>query len=312
MRRTVGVRLCWALMLLSVLTPGLPASAQQMPPEYQAVLTTLGRTGDFKDGVLKIGLPRNDLAMTVAGVALPTPFGFSGWIAMTRGDGGLDVMMGDLVLTEDQVNPVMSALLDNSLEVSALHNHFFWEQPRVFYMHLHGHGLAADLAQRVKPALDLLSKAAAAASGASTGAAAGGSGARVTPELLAKTVGYAGEQLGSVYKITVGRPDITLVEMGAPIGVRMGLNTWAAFAGSDEDAVVAGDVEMLEGEVTPVLKALRTAGLDIVAIHHHMTGSRPVVIFLHYWGRGPALKLAQGVRAALDVLGKHDRAPMRP
>jgi len=312
MRRTADSRLCRALTLLWVLTAGLTASARQAPPEYQAVLTALGRTGDFKDAVLKISLPRTDLSMTVAGVALPTPFGFSGWIAMTRGDGGMDVMMGDLVLTEDQVNPVMSALLDNNLEVTALHNHFFWEQPRVFYMHLHGHGLTADLARRVKPALDLLGKATAASSGASTGAAAGGGGVKVTPELAATAVGYAGDQLGSVYKITVGRPDITLMEMGAPIGVRMGLNTWAAFAGSDEDAVVAGDVAMLEDEVTPVLKALRAAGLDIVAIHHHMTGSRPVVIFLHYWGRGPALKLAQGVRAALDVLGRHGRAPMSP
>jgi hypothetical protein len=312
MRRAANFRLCWVLTFLWVLTPGLPTSAQQVPPEYRAVLTTLGRTGDFKDGVLKIGLPRNDLTMAVAGVSLPAAFGFSGWIAMTRGDGGMDVMMGDLVLTEDQVNPVMSALLDNNLEVTALHNHFFWERPRVFYMHLHGHGLAADLARRVKPALDLLRKATASSSGASTGPAAGGSGVKVTPELVAKAVGYAGDQLGSVYKITIGRPDITLVEMGAPIGVRMGLNTWAAFAGSDEDAVVAGDVAMLEDEVTPVLKALRTAGLDIVAIHHHMTGSRPVVIFLHYWGRGPALKLAQGVRGALDVLGRHDRAPMSP
>jgi hypothetical protein len=158
MRRATGVRLCCVLTLLWAIVSGGLASAQQVPAEYQAVLTALGRTGDFKDGVLKIGLPRNDLTMTVAGVTLPTAFGFSGWIAMTRGDGGMDVMMGDLVLTEDQVNPVMSALLDNNLEVSALHNHFFWEQPRVFYMHLHGHGLAVDLARRVKPALDLLAK----------------------------------------------------------------------------------------------------------------------------------------------------------
>jgi hypothetical protein len=216
-------------------------------------------------------------------------------------------MMGDLVLTEDQVNPVMSALLDNNLEVSALHNHFFWEQPRIFYMHLHGHGLAGDLARRVKRALDLAGQAAAA-----PGSAGGGSIVHVTPDPIAKVLGYTGEQLGPVYKVTVGRPDINLVEMGARVGTRMGLNTWAAFAGSDDDAVVAGDVAMLEGEVTPVLKALRSSGLDVVAIHHHMTGSRPVVIFLHYWGRGPAVKLATGVRAALDVLGRKGRAPMRP
>ena len=311
MRRAAGLCTCWVLTPLWVMAAWLPVSAQQVPTEYQGVLSTLGRSGDFNDGVLKIGLPRNDLTMTVAGVALPTPFGFSGWVAMTRGEGGMDVMMGDLVLTEDEVNPVISALLDHHLEVTALHNHFFWERPRVFYMHLHGYGLAADLARRVEPALDLVGTTRPSPSGASPGTPVGGAGSKVSPEPIAKVIGHTGDQLGGVYKVTIGRSDINLVEMGARINTRMGLNTWAAFAGSDQDAVVAGDVAMLEDEVTPVLKALRTSGLDVVAIHHHMTGSRPVVIFLHYWGRGSALKLAQGVRAALDVLGKLDRSPMR-
>jgi hypothetical protein len=121
---------------------------------------------------------------------------------------------------------------------------------------------------------------------------------------LAKIIGHQGEQTGPVYKITIGRPDIDLREHGAVINARMGLNTWAAFAGTDADAMVAGDVAMLEHEVTPVLKALRTNGLNIVAIHHHMTDVKPVVIFLHYYGTGPAAKLAQDVRAAVDLLGK--------
>ena len=117
-----------------------PASAQDVPADYQQVLTTLGRQGDFKDNVLKVNIPRNDVKVTVAGVATPTPFGFGGWVAMTKGDGGHQVLMGDLVLLQDEVNPVMSALLDNGLEVTALHNHFFWDEPRMFYMHVHGHG----------------------------------------------------------------------------------------------------------------------------------------------------------------------------
>ena len=122
---------------------------------------------------------------------------------------------------------------------------------------------------------------------------------------LAKIVGHAGEQSGAVYKITIGRPDIPLKEMGATINARMGLNTWAAFYGSDADAVVAGDVAMRAEEVTPVLKALRSNGIEIVAIHHHMTGIEPTVYFLlHYWGRGPADKLATGVRAAVDQTGR--------
>jgi len=123
-------------------------------------------------------------------------------------------------------------------------------------------------------------------------------------ERIAKIVGHAGEQTGAVYKITLGRDDLDVKEMGATINTRMGLNTWAAFVGTNDDAAIAGDVAMLESEVTPTLKALRANGLDVVAIHHHMINSRPMIIFLHYWGRGPADKLATGFKAALDQLGK--------
>src|SRR5205809_5226383 len=132
------------------------AFAQEMPAEYASVLKTLGKQGDYKANVLKINIPRNDLKVSIDGSATPTPFGFGGWLAMTKGDGGMDVMMGDLVLLEDEVNPVMSALLDNGLEVTAVHNHFFFESPRIFYMHVHGHGRAGDLARMAKPAIDLI------------------------------------------------------------------------------------------------------------------------------------------------------------
>ena len=131
---------------------------QQMPPEYDQALKMLGKQGDFKDNVLKINVPRNDLKVNIDGIVTPTPFGFGGWLAMTKGDGGMDVMTGDLVLVEDEVNPVMSALLDSGLEVTAVHNHFFFETPRIFYMHVHGHGKATDLAKMAKPAVDLIGK----------------------------------------------------------------------------------------------------------------------------------------------------------
>ena len=290
------------LALTIVLLASATASAQDMPADYKAVLSALGKTGDFKDGVLKVNIPRNDLRVTISQRPAPTPFGFGGWVALTKGE-GMDVMMGDLVLTEDEVNPVMSALLQNGLDVTALHNHFFWEQPRIFYMHVHGMGSAADLAKRVKPAIDLIDQAAKKTQGPTSAAPAPAS-PTLDGAALAKIIGTPGEQTGPVYKITIGRPDINLREHGAPINARMGLNTWAAFAGTDADAMVAGDVAMLENEVTQVLKSLRANGINVVAIHHHMTDVKPVVIFLHYYGTGPAAQLAQAVRGAVDLLGK--------
>jgi hypothetical protein len=285
------------------------AEAQDVPADYQQVLSTLGKQGDFKDNVLKINIPRNDLKVTVAGVATPTPFGFGGWVAMTKGDGGHQVLMGDLVLLQDEVNPVMSALLDNGFDVTALHNHFFWDEPRIFYMHVHGHGTAAELASKLKPAIDLIGKSTAGSAPPTPAAAAAPS--TLDTAKLVSIVGAQGEQTGAVYKFTLGRNDLKVVEMGAPINARMGLNTWAAFTGTNEKAAIAGDVAMLEGEVTAVLKALRRNGLDVVAIHHHMTSDRPVIIFLHYWGTGPAEKLATGFKAAVNELGKHGSSSTR-
>lgn len=285
------------------------AGAQEVPAEYRQVLSTLGKQGDFKDNVLKVNIPRNDVKVTVAGVPTPTPFGFGGWIAMTAGDGGQQVLMGDLVLLQDEVNPVMSALLDNGFDVTALHNHFFWDEPRMFFMHVHGHGTAAELARKLKPAIDLIGKSTGNAAPPPPAAAPTNS---LDTARLVEIVGVQGEQTGAVYKFTLPRSDLKVVEMGATINARMGLNTWAAFTGTNQKAAIAGDVAMLEGEVTPVLQALRRNGLDIVAIHHHMTADRPMIIFLHYWGTGPADTLASGFKAAVNELGKHGApAPSR-
>jgi Domain of Unknown Function (DUF1259) len=288
------------MIVLSILSVSWLVVPQALPSEYEEVLTILGKKGDYRDSVLKVNVPRADLAVTIAGRDAPTPFGFGGWVAFTKATGGSEVMMGDLVLTEEEVNPVMSLILSNGLEVTALHNHFFREEPRVLYMHVHGRGAASELARKLGPAITWIDEVAR-KRGAPAAAAAK---LTLDPERLARIVGHSGEINGPVYKITIGRPDIDLRDHGAVINARMGLNTWAAFVGTDEDAMVAGDVAMLEHEVTPVLAALRERGIEIVAIHHHMTGTLPVVIFLHYYGTGPAARLAEAVRAAIDLLGK--------
>jgi Domain of Unknown Function (DUF1259) len=291
------------------------AAAQDVPTPYREVLTFLGRQGDFKANVLKVNIPRNDVNVTVANVKTPTPFGFGGWIALTRGEGGMDVMMGDLVLLQDEVNPVMSALLNNGLDVTALHNHFFWDEPRMFYLHVHGRAAPMELARKVKPALDLIGKQGSGTTAGDTPPKPNASTTSSTNQLdvtnIVKIVGHEGEQTGSVYKITIGRDDLKVSEMGAMINARMGLNTWAAFVGTNSDAAIAGDVAMLASEVTPVLKALRQHGLDVVAIHHHMTDTTPAIFFLHYWGTGGVDRLATGFKAALDELGKHPSTAMQ-
>src|ERR1700704_2701121 len=194
-RMTRFLTVCTALLVSLAST----VWAQDMPAEYQQVLTTLGKQGDFKDNVLKVNIPRNDVAVTVANVKTPTPFGFGGWVAMTKGT-GMDVMMGDLVRLQDEFNPVMSALLENGLEATALHNHFFWDEPRMFYMHVHGHGTPAALARQVKPALDLIGKSASASAPA---AASASPSSTIDTAKIVAIVGRPGDQNGAVYKITV-------------------------------------------------------------------------------------------------------------
>jgi uncharacterized protein DUF1259 len=232
------------------------------------------------------------------------PMGLTTWAAFTRA-GDQTAVMGDLVLLEDQVNPVMSAALDNGLEVTALHNHFLWDIPKVMFMHIGGMGDEARLAESVGKVFAKIRET----SGGKGGPPVSDvdpAGSTLDPKKLDSILGKSGDFKDGVYKSTFGRE--TKMH-GTSMGNAMGVNTWAAFAGSDGKAVVDGDVAMLESELQGVLKALRGAGINVVAIHQHMIDEEPRIVFLHYWGVGPAENLAKGVRAALDRTGSAPSGP---
>src|SRR5438876_1159432 len=247
---------------------------------------------DRAAGVFKVSVPRTDLALTVGGVKLTPPSGLTSWAAFERA-GSEAMVMGDMVLTEEQVNPVMSIALENGLEVTALHNHFLGESPRVMFMHIGGSGSVEQLAGAVGKVFASIKEPGAPLPHADIDPAQ----TQLATDKLETILGRRGDLSGGVYKVTIGR---TAQIHGHPIGSTMGVNTWAAFSGMNDQAVVDGDFAMIESELQPVLKALRHADIQIVAIHQHMTGEEPRIIFLHYWGIGRAEKLAHGLRAALD------------
>ena len=250
---------------------------------------------DEKAGVFKVSVPRSDLKVTVAGVRMTPPLGLTSWAAFT-GAGKHTMVMGDTVMLEDQVNPVLSVALENGLEVTAMHNHFFWDTPKVMFMHIGGMGDEAQLAKAVG---NVFAKIKETSGGHGEVPHADIDPAKTTldPAKIESVLGEKGELKDGVYKVVIGRT----TRMGASeVGNTMGVNTWAAFAGTDEKAIVDGDFAMLESELQAVLKALRSAGIDIVAIHQHMTGEKPRVMFLHFWGVGSTDALAAGLRAALD------------
>jgi len=233
---------------------------------------------------------------------MPPFMGLTSWAAFTPGEkAGIEAMvMCDLVLFEDEVNPVMSALLEHGVEVTALHNHFFFDKPRVMFMHIGGEGSVEQLGKGVKAALEAEHAVRQKAPQPKTSfgppvpAASKIDGAK-----LDGVLGSKGTSKDGMFKAVFGRE--TTAECGCKIGKAMGVNTWAAFAGTDQNAVVDGDFAVAESELQPVLKALRAGGVNIVALHSHMTGESPRILFLHYWGRGPASELATTLKRALDL-----------
>lgn len=274
------------------------AAVAQLDTARLEQLTGLKGTWNAAEGVFKVARPRNDLPVTVDGWKMPPFMGLTSWAAFSAGKGADAMVMGDLVLFEDEVNPVMSALLDSGLEVTALHNHFFYDEPRVYFMHIGGEGTVDKLAGGVRLAFAKQQEIRA----ANPAPRRGFGGPVPAPSSLGAApleaiLGGKAQTKDGMVKFVFGR-EATL-DCGCRVGTDMGINTWAAFAGTEGDAVVDGDFAVRENELQTVLKSLRASGINIVAIHHHMTGETPRYLFLHYWGRGAADSLAHSLKTAL-------------
>ncbi|HXL24288.1 MAG TPA: DUF1259 domain-containing protein [Chthoniobacterales bacterium] len=264
-------------------------------------LTGLKGKLNEKEGVYKVTFPRDDVKVVVDGWKMPPFMGLGTWAAFTETKNGA-IVMGDTVLFEDEVNPVMSVALDNGLSVTALHNHFFFDTPKVYFMHIEGQGTTEQLASAVRKVYDKVKEIHAANPQPkdSFGAAALPEKNSISPEPLNKVFGMSGEANNGMVKYTIGH---AATMHGVKIDNAMGVNTWMAFAGSDDNAIVDGDFAVTEDELQSALKAIRVGGIHIVAIHSHMTHEQPRILFFHYWGRGPAKKLAEAIQGALLASG---------
>jgi hypothetical protein len=279
----------------SVLLPVLPAAAADI--DWAKVDQALGKTGANQPGEIhKYGLPRTDLHVTVDGVTIKPAFALGGWLAFKPMGAGA-MVMGDLVLAEDEINPVMAKLLTGGVAVTAVHNHLLRAQPPTFYMHVNGEGDPVKLATTLHDALGASKTPFAAPVAAASGAPA-------APELdsakLEQVLGYKATLNGGVWQFTIPRGDATS-DAGMAVPPAMGMAIPINFQPTgDGKAAITGDFVLLGGEVTPVLTALRANGIEVTALHNHMLDDQPRMFFVHFWANDDAVKLAQGLRAALD------------
>jgi hypothetical protein len=260
-----------------------------------------GKLND-KEGVYRVTFPRADVKVAVDGWTMPPFMGLGTWAAFTKGSHTEAMVMGDTVLFEDEVNPMMSTAFENGLSVTALHNHFLFDHPKVYFMHIEGQGTVEQLATGVRKVYDKIKEIRAA--NPQPKETFGGNPLpeknSISAEPLNKVFGLSGEVNNGMVKFTIGHP---ATMHGVKIDNAMGVNTWIAFAGSDDNAVVDGDFAVTEDELQSALKAIRVGGINIVAIHSHMTHEQPRILFFHYWGRGPAKQLADAIQGALLACG---------
>ncbi len=294
MKQIVTIALVFAALLCTSVAAGLETARIDE-------LTGLKGKMNEKEGVYRVTFPRDDVKVVVDGWTMPPFMGLGTWAAFTETSNGA-MVMGDTVLFEDEVNSAMSAALDNGLSVTALHNHFFFDRPKVFFMHIEGEGSVEKLASAVKKVYDAAKQIRAASPKPkdSFGAQPLPDKSSISAAPLNEIFAMQGEAKDGMVKFTIGRP---ATMHGVKIDKDMGVNTWAAVAGADDNAIVDGDFAVTEDELQPVLKSLVKDKINIVAIHQHMTHEEPRMMFFHYWGRGRAKDLAQAVKGGILVGG---------
>ncbi len=288
--------LFFALVAVHFCVPHASAKTLLTESDLKTVESIVGWKGKLSstENVFKISKPRTDRAVKI-GSGQVSPFaGLTSWVSFTAGKKKTAMIMGDLVLFQDEVNPVIDALFANGINVTAIHNHFFYEEPHVYFMHVSAEGNIENLAKGIKAATD---KQTANESLSEKFFFDFPSKHSISAEPLNKILGVTGEIKDGMYKAVFGRK--TKMDCGCDVGKDMGVNTWAAFAGTDSSATVDGDFAVTEGELQPVLRSLRKSNIAIVAIHSHMSGETPRILFLHYWGRGHSQDLANGLKTAL-------------
>jgi len=272
------------------------------PLDTSVIERVMGMKGKFNNGEYKVTIPQNDLSIEVDGFRIIPAMGLGTWIDFAPSSDGA-MIMGDLVLTENDLKPVQQEIIKQGLTITAIHNHFVRNHPNVMYMHVGGSGNLEAIAQKVKAVLDKIKEVRGGDPSKGTASSEAVQNSLDTKR-LDDILGYKAEMSKGVYKYTIGRPDVQLKEHGVTVTTFMGFNTWAAFQGTPDKAAVAGDFTMLENEVAPVIKALAENGIEVVAVHNHMVHEQPRIFFLHYWGVGNVEQLAKGLKAALDQTGK--------
>jgi hypothetical protein len=278
----------------------MSSAGKPTPLDIATIERVTGMKGKENKGEYKITVPQNDLQVTVDNFKIIPAMGLGSWAAFTPSTNGA-MVMGDIIVTETDLKPVQREVIQQGLTITAIHNHFVRNHPNVMYMHIGGSGPTDQMAQKVKAVFDAVksSRGHDPASGVSDSVMNS-----ININELDGIIGAKGEWSKGVYKYTLGRPDVTLMEHGVKVSTYLGFNTWAAWQGTPDHAAVAGDFTMLESEVAPVIKALVENGIEVVAVHNHMVNEQPRIFFLHYWGVGEASKLAQGLKAALNQTGK--------